>query len=276
MFRYAKNVRLASFLLQAFQMALTCSLRLSLALSRSYWISPCISLALDGFLWLPLWLSMALTATLWHTLALSGSLLLSNLAYTALDRLSSPMPRWRTFSRSVTGCFLHLLWIFYYSPSINYLQISVLNNWYYRSRFWRHFLSKFSNMYNVHCTLYIVHSKIYIVRCTLYIVQGLLVIWPTCFPCKPIANTNFVNLLMKCKIRMQAGGTFWQLMAPIVSDYVSSLETPGSHKVYNIHKCQIQVQVGVVFCRYGWNPKVSNTEHEHPPCLDRRLKSFCV
>ena len=69
-------------------LALTCSLRLSLALSGSYWISPCLSLALYGSLWLPLWLSLALTATLWHTLALSGSLLLSNFAYTALDRLT--------------------------------------------------------------------------------------------------------------------------------------------------------------------------------------------
>ena len=72
-------------------LALTCSLRLSLALSGSYWISPCLSLALYGSLWLPLWLSLALTATLWHTLALSGSLLLSNFAYTVLDRLSGPL-----------------------------------------------------------------------------------------------------------------------------------------------------------------------------------------
>ena len=105
MFRYAKNVRLASFVWQAFQMdncdshsgslwlplALTCYLRLSLALSGSYWISPCLSLALYGSLWLPLWPSLALTATLWHTLALSGSLLLSNFAYTALDRLTGPL-----------------------------------------------------------------------------------------------------------------------------------------------------------------------------------------
>ena len=72
-------------------LALTCSLRLSLALSGSYWISPCLSLALYGSLWLPLWLSLALTATLWYTLALSGSLLLSNFAYTALDRLTGPL-----------------------------------------------------------------------------------------------------------------------------------------------------------------------------------------
>ena len=72
-------------------LALTCSLRLSLALSGSYWISPCLSLALYGSLWLPLWLSLALTATLWQTLALSSSLLLSNFAYTALDRLTGPL-----------------------------------------------------------------------------------------------------------------------------------------------------------------------------------------
>ena len=63
MFRYAKNVRLASFL------ALTCSLRLSLALSGSYWISPCLSLALYGSLWLPLWLSLPLSGILWPSLA---------------------------------------------------------------------------------------------------------------------------------------------------------------------------------------------------------------
>ena len=32
-----------------------------------------------------------LSATLWHTLALPGSLLLSNFAYTALDRLTGPL-----------------------------------------------------------------------------------------------------------------------------------------------------------------------------------------
>ena len=35
--------------------------------------------------------TLALTATLWHTLALSGSLLLSNFAYTALDQLTGPL-----------------------------------------------------------------------------------------------------------------------------------------------------------------------------------------
>ena len=57
-------------------LALNGSLRLSLALSGSYWISPCLSLALYGSLWLPLWLPLTLTATVWLTLALSGSLLL--------------------------------------------------------------------------------------------------------------------------------------------------------------------------------------------------------
>ena len=94
MFSYAKNVRLASLRLSLalsgsywispclslalygslwlplwLPLALTCSLRLSLALSGSYWISPCLSLALYGSLWLPLWLSLALTATLWPSLA---------------------------------------------------------------------------------------------------------------------------------------------------------------------------------------------------------------
>ena len=85
MFRYAKNVRLS------LSGSLWLPLWLPLAPSGSYWISPCLSLALYGSLWLPLWLSLALTATLWHTLALSGSLLLSNFAYTALDRLSGPL-----------------------------------------------------------------------------------------------------------------------------------------------------------------------------------------
>ena len=35
--------------------------------------------------------TLALTATLWQTLALSGSLLLSNFAYTALARLTGPL-----------------------------------------------------------------------------------------------------------------------------------------------------------------------------------------
>ena len=81
MFRYAKNVRLVSFLQQAFQMALTgfhpVSLWLSMALCDSHSGSH--------------WLSLALTATLWQTLALSSSLLLSNFAYTAHDRLTGPL-----------------------------------------------------------------------------------------------------------------------------------------------------------------------------------------
>ena len=68
MFRYAKNVRLASFL------ALTCSLRLSLALSGSYWLS----LAFTGSLPVSLWLSMALcdshSGSHWLSLPLSGIL----------------------------------------------------------------------------------------------------------------------------------------------------------------------------------------------------------
>ena len=76
MLRYAKNVSLAS-----------------------YWITPCLSLALYCSLWLPLRLQLALTATLWLTLALSTSLLLSNFALTVLDRLSAPLPRWRTSTR---------------------------------------------------------------------------------------------------------------------------------------------------------------------------------
>ena len=101
MFRYACELSLTHsgslwlFLVVSsslwFPLALTGSLRLSLALSGSYWISPCLFLALYGSLWLPLWLSLALTATLWHTLALSGSQLLSNFAYTALDRLTGPL-----------------------------------------------------------------------------------------------------------------------------------------------------------------------------------------
>ena len=47
-----------------------------------------LSLSLSGSLWLSVTPTLALTATLWHTLALSGSLLLSNFAYTALDRLT--------------------------------------------------------------------------------------------------------------------------------------------------------------------------------------------
>ena len=81
MFRYAKNVTLVSFLQQAFQMALTGFLPVSL------WLSMALCDSHSG----SHWLSLALTATLWHTLALSGSLLLSNFAYTVLDRLSGPL-----------------------------------------------------------------------------------------------------------------------------------------------------------------------------------------
>ena len=61
MFRYAKNVRLASF-------------RLLLALSGSHWLSVTPTLALTG--------------SHLHSLAYSGPLWLSNFAYTSLDRLT--------------------------------------------------------------------------------------------------------------------------------------------------------------------------------------------
>ena len=64
---------------------------LSQAFAGSYWISPYLSLALYGSLWLSVTPTLALNATLWHTLALSGSLLLSNFAYTVLDWLSGPL-----------------------------------------------------------------------------------------------------------------------------------------------------------------------------------------
>ena len=72
-------------------------LPVALSLSGFHWLS----LSLSGSLWLPVTPTLALTATLWHTLALPGSLLLSNFAYTALDRLSlralaqlsAPLPR---------------------------------------------------------------------------------------------------------------------------------------------------------------------------------------
>ena len=54
----------------------------------SVWLLLDLSLSLSGSLWLSVTPTLALTATLWHTLALSGSLLLSNFAYTVLDRLS--------------------------------------------------------------------------------------------------------------------------------------------------------------------------------------------
>ena len=56
----------------------------------SLWLLMDLSLSLSGSLWLSVTPTLALTATLWHTLALSGSLLLWNFAYTALDRLTEP------------------------------------------------------------------------------------------------------------------------------------------------------------------------------------------
>ena len=72
------------------------------SLPVSLWLSMALCDSHSGSLWLPLaltyslrlslhWLSLALTATLWHTLALSGSLLLSNFAYKAVDRLTGPL-----------------------------------------------------------------------------------------------------------------------------------------------------------------------------------------
>ena len=67
---------------------------LSQAVTGSLWLLLDLSLSLSGSLWLsvtPTLAPLALTATLWHTLALFGSLLLSNYAYTVLDRLSGPL-----------------------------------------------------------------------------------------------------------------------------------------------------------------------------------------
>ena len=64
---------------------------LSQAFTGSLWLLLDLSLPPSGSLWLSVTPTLALTATLWHTLALSGSLLLSNFAYTALDRLTGPL-----------------------------------------------------------------------------------------------------------------------------------------------------------------------------------------
>ena len=88
MFRYAKNVRLASVTLI---LASSGSKWLSQTLTGSLWLFLAVSLSLSGSLWLPLWLPLALISTLWLTLALSDSLLLSNFAYTVVDRLSGPL-----------------------------------------------------------------------------------------------------------------------------------------------------------------------------------------
>ena len=64
---------------------------LKMSLSGSLWLSVTPTLALSDSHSDSHWLSLALTATLWHTLALSGSLLHSNFAYAALDRLTGPL-----------------------------------------------------------------------------------------------------------------------------------------------------------------------------------------
>ena len=66
-------------------------LLLTQAFTGALWLLLDLSLSLSGSLWLSVTPTLALTATLWHTLALSGSLLLSNFAYTALDRLTGPL-----------------------------------------------------------------------------------------------------------------------------------------------------------------------------------------
>ena len=64
---------------------------LSQAFTGSLWLLLDLSLSLSGSLWLTVTPTLALIATLCHTLALSGSLLLSNFAYTVLDWLSAPL-----------------------------------------------------------------------------------------------------------------------------------------------------------------------------------------
>ena len=63
---------------------------LSQDFTGSLWLLLDLSLSLNGSQWLSVTPTLALTATLWQTLALSGSLLLSDFAYTALDRLTGP------------------------------------------------------------------------------------------------------------------------------------------------------------------------------------------
>ena len=67
---------------------------LSQALTGSLWLLLALSLSLSSSLWLSVTPNLAPTgshSTLWLTLALSGSLLLSNFAYTVLDQLSWPL-----------------------------------------------------------------------------------------------------------------------------------------------------------------------------------------
>ena len=64
---------------------------LSQACTGSLWLLLDLSLSLFGSLWLSVTPTLTLTATLWYTLALSGPLLLSNFAFTVLDRLLGPL-----------------------------------------------------------------------------------------------------------------------------------------------------------------------------------------
>ena len=83
-----------------------------------------LSLSFNGSLWLQLWLSVALTATLWHTLVLSGSLLLSNFAYTAFDWLTGPL------LGSQRRCHDDAL-----SPALLKAQLGRLNNFFFCGSF---------------------------------------------------------------------------------------------------------------------------------------------
>ena len=87
MFRFTKNMRLSPFFVTSLPNG---SYLLSQAFTGSLWLLLDRSLSLSGSLWLSVTPTLALTATLWHTLALYSSLLLSNFAYTDLDRLSGP------------------------------------------------------------------------------------------------------------------------------------------------------------------------------------------
>ena len=79
MFRYDKNARLASMALcdsNSYSLALTATLWHTLALSGSYWISPCLSLALCASYSGSHWLSLPLSGILWPSLAHYCSLIL--------------------------------------------------------------------------------------------------------------------------------------------------------------------------------------------------------
>ena len=71
MFRYAKNVRLASLWLSVTPtLAPSGSNLLSQAFTGSLWLLLDLSLSLSGSLWLPVTPTLALTGPLWLTIAL--------------------------------------------------------------------------------------------------------------------------------------------------------------------------------------------------------------